>query len=67
MTITVTDTAAATQQRITPQVSESVNADGWRVWTARAELTPGTYDVKATVQLIEPVGVVTENKVVEVS
>ncbi len=67
LTITVTDTAAGTQQRIAPQVSESVNADGWRVWTARAELTPGTYDVKATVQLIEPVGVVTENKVVEVS
>lgn len=67
LTVTVTDTAAGTQQRITPQVSESTNADGWRLWTAPADLAPGTYDIRATVQLIEPIGVVTENKIVTVS
>lgn len=48
------------------QTSTGTNAEGWRVWSVSVHLTPGSYDVRASVTGGSPPVSSSENKSIQV-
>lgn len=66
--VTFTDIATGNVvAEVSAQTSTGVNAEGWRVWSVRVTLAPGSYDVRAVVTFGNPPVTTSENKSVTVS